>query len=90
MMTSRSLGDFRDRIHESKLTVDSCVFKVTLTAKNVFHLVESSYGIRKNGAKIPAFGRKHSMRFQFQIFPALSQWTGTNLKVKNINCPGSI
>ena len=31
-------------------------FKVPITPKNVFHLVQSLYGIRKNAAKIFAFG----------------------------------
>ena len=34
---------------------NNCI-KVPITPKNVFHLVQSLYGIRKNAAQIFAFG----------------------------------
>ena len=34
----------------------SVLIKVPITPKHVFHLVQSLYGIRKNAAKILAFG----------------------------------
>ena len=43
--------------HFSTRKINASVnFKVPITPKNVFHLVQSLYGIGKNAAKIFAFG----------------------------------
>ena len=43
---------------KSYMYMNRIFFKVPITPKNVFHLVQFLYGIRKNAAKLFAFGGK--------------------------------